>query len=163
MGTFRMAVIVLAAIATASHADPPGATPPHPPEVRPPPPQAEPFVPPASSGPPIEVIDPSPNARTYALVGTGITGAIIVGEAYTLVRMNAAQTHVNELANTSTDKKEWEAAATANDRWHETAYVFAGLIVVSTAVTGVLWTRTETRYKVAVTPHGAYAGYARSF
>jgi hypothetical protein len=158
MGHRGVVSAVVMMLTTAGRADPPGATPPHPPQQA----AQVPARPPASS-PVIEVVDPSPHARTEALIATGITGALLGGEIFTLVRMSQAQDHVNYLVNASTSKAELAAATDANDRWHQRAYAVCGLLVVSVAVTGVLWTRTETTYRVAVTPTGAYVGYARSF
>ena len=149
---------VVAALATIADADPPGATPTQPPL------QAAPLrAPPPSSSPTLKAVDPSPNARTEALIGTGITAALVGGEIYSLVRMSEAQSNLDYVAATSTSHAKWVAAADTSERWHQTAYVFSGLLLVSVVVTGVLWTRTETTYRLAVTPQGAYVGYARAF
>ena len=141
--------LVLLLASSLAYADPPGDTPPvehHP--------------------PPIVKIDPAPNAQTQAWVATGITAAIVGVGAYSVYRMHEASVRANAIVvanGTAGTLADYHDATQENDRWHTMTYVFSALTVVSAGVTAYMWSRTETRYTVAVTPQGATVGYATSF
>lgn len=149
--------LVLAVLVGAAHADP--APPSGPPSLTPP-------DEPAPHGPPIVRIPPAANARTEAWVATGITAAIVGVGVYSVYRMHEASMRANAIVvanGTGGTLDDYHAATQENDRWHTMTYTFGALMVLSAGVTAYMWTRTETRYTVAVTPHGATVGYAVSF
>lgn len=118
------------------------------------------IVPPAPS---LERVEPSSNARTAAWIATGVTALMVGAGVFCVVRMRQESDRANTIWQSNGDAADWTAASRAHDRWFHATLLFGGLTVVSAAVTGVLWSRAQPSYRFAVSPQGAYVGYARSF
>lgn len=152
--------LVLALMATAAQAAPPGETPP----LEPPPPvQPAPHEQIAPLAPKLEPVEPPANARTEAWIATGVTVVLVGAGVFSVVRMRQESDRANMIWNAGGEAADWTAASREHDRWFHATLWFGGLTVVSAAVTGVLWSRAQPSYRVAVSPQGAYVGYARSF
>lgn len=160
--------LVLLLAGSVVYADPPGATLATPPAEQPtaPPAAPKPAAPkPAEPAlpPGLEIVPPSPHARTEAWISTGVTAAIVGMCVLSVVEMREASNTANGYEGMPQHINEWHAAIDDNDRWFHATLAFGGLAVVSAAVTGILWGRTQPSYRATVTPNGAYVGYARSF
>ncbi|MBV8760534.1 MAG: hypothetical protein JO257_24800 [Deltaproteobacteria bacterium] len=137
------AVVALMLAATVAHADPAATAPPPPPSI--------------------ERVPPDPNARAEAIVASVITGGIIGLGAYSILRMKESSDHADHVLWSNGEAAEWTAANNATDHWFHMTLVFGGLMVVSGAVTGYMWSRTEPRFRASVTPQGGFVGYSTSF
>lgn len=157
-GLQMKAVLALLLASSVALADPPGETPATPP---PPPPAAKPDAAPLPAQ--IERVEPPANARTEAWIATGVTAAIVGMGVYSVVEMREASNTANQYFGMPEHFNEWHAAVADNDKWFHATLLFGGLSVVSVAVTGVLWSRSQPSFRVAATPSGGYVGYAGTF
>ena len=117
----------------------------------------------APLAPNLERVEPPANARTAAWVATGVTALMVGAGVFSVVRMRQESDRANMIWSSGGEAVDWTAASREHDRWFHATLLFGGLTVVSAAVTGVLWSRAQPSYRVAVSPQGAYVGYARSF
>ena len=102
-------------------------------------------------------------ARTEALAMSGLTLALVVTAFYSVERMSKAADRVNDLYNRGVPPPVWQTEAAHQAHWQQFAFACTGATVLTAAVSAYLWSRAESSYQVAVTPSGAFAGYARSF
>ena len=148
------AVLALVLAGSVAFADPPGETPPVP----------LPVQPTAQRLPPnIERVEPPENARTEAWISTGVTAAIVGMGVLSVVEMREASNTANQYFGMTDHYNEWHAAVVDNDKWFHATLLFGGLSVVSVAVTGILWSRSQPSFRVAPTQGGGIVGYAHSF
>ena len=107
-------------------------------------------------------VAPPRHARAEALAMSGLTLTFIGVSFYSLHRMSNAADAVNDLYNHG-EVAAWQVEARHQANWQRFAFACTAAAVVSAAVSAYLWTRAEASYQVAVTPSGAYVGYARTF
>ena len=113
--------------------------------------------------PGIEQVPPDPNARAEAILATVLTAGIVGMGAYSVVKMKQTSDRADEIQASNGEPAEWTASQHATDHWFHMTLVFGGLTVVSAAVTGIMWSRTQPKFQAAVTPQGGFVGYSTSF
>jgi hypothetical protein len=108
-------------------------------------------------------LDPPPGARAQALTATLVTATFLGAGILSLVRATQSSADAAEMVARGAPTADQLAANNTADHWHDATYTFAALTVASVVVTGLLWGRAETHYRVSVTPQGGAVGYARRF
>jgi hypothetical protein len=113
------------------------------------------------------MVQPPEGAKKPAIVASVVAGGLVAAAGFSYIWSQHVLAPLDKLATHDTIQAndETRRVTSEGDRWHTYSYWLGAGSIVSIAIAGYLWTRTEPRFvpQVAASPHGGTVGFAGSF